>query len=335
MSFVNAIGVHLLIQLIALVTVFIWGDFWLVWQFRERGVSTANVNFKSNNENTDELAIDVTEQSHGDPARSQLRHDFGNTSWCRNSTCNNSLLCQSCKRRYLIIFTSGRSASTTLTWMMDSLPGIRMSGENNDLLRKFFTFFQSTFDENFLSGIGRKTAWGRNNIEEGSLSCILQNTIELITPPELPIHNMEEEQSMIIGFKTIRSHKAKDTEEMQVFVEFLKKNLPCARYFINFRSDFEDHMQSVQTSLNWNVSGVKMELGQLKLLYELLGSEHAYLLDSTQWTKDVGVLNQALDWLGYSSSCYFSELLEFNTKKYDHTKTFFSNSSAFANCTRH
>jgi hypothetical protein len=216
-----------------------------------------------------------------------------------------------------------------------SIKGCLKEGEN-DLLRKMFTFFQTTFNRQFQAGIGKKHPFGRNKIEEGSLSCILQNIIELITPPELPIHNMEEEKSMIIGFKTIRSHRAKDKDEMQAFVEFLKKNLPCARYLINYRSDTESHMNSLQTNFKWNdvESRLNREVGLLKLLYELLGSEHAYLLDSSQWTKDVGVLNQALDWLGYGHACYFSELLEFNTNNFENTKTKLSESSRFPNCTR-
>jgi hypothetical protein len=72
--------------------------------------------------------------------------------------------------------------------MMDSLPGIRMSGENNDLFEEnVCPFFQPTFDSNFLAGIGTKTAFGRNEITEGSISCILQYTIELITPPDIII----------------------------------------------------------------------------------------------------------------------------------------------------
>jgi hypothetical protein len=331
--------VHQIIQFLVLGLVFAIWNFWTIWNFEECDVSREYVDLKRKNKETnDKLKTKSIEQSGGDPAVLRLENDFGNTGWCRNSTCNSSILCQPCNRRFLIIFASGRSASTTLTWMMDSLPGVRMSGENNDLLRKMYELFESTFDSKFYRGVGRRVPFGRNEIAEGSLSCILQKTIELITPPELPIHNMEEEKSMIIGFKTIRSFRDKEKDEMKLFVDFLEKNLPCARYLINYRSDSEALKKSVETLFHWTkdvATKIETEKRQLKLLYELLGSERAYLLDSSEWIKDIGILNQALEWLGYNPSCHFSELLEFNTRKrYMNTKTHFSDSSAFANCTR-
>jgi hypothetical protein len=56
-------------------------------------------------------------------------------------------------------------------------------------------------------------------------------------------------------------------------------------------------------------SKVKKEQGQLKLFQKLLSSERAYLLDSARWTKDVGILNQALDWLGMVLPATFQNFL--------------------------
>lgn len=264
--------------------------------------------------------------------------DFSGSSWCPKAICKSSPMCQPCKRRFLIIFSSGRSASTTLTWMMDSLPGVRMSGENNNLLRKQFSFYSGTFEaEHFEKGYGEKNAFGRNQILEGSLSCILQNAIELITPPEFPIQDQEEEQSTIVGFKTIRSHIAENNDNMQLFVDFLQEHLPCARYLVNYRSDIKAHIKSWGTNFNWTgdiAKEIQMENDNLMLLYSMLGPDQAYLLDSTKWTKNVTVLNEALGWLGYNSSCYFPEVLEFNTKQYMHTKTEFGDASIFSNCMR-
>jgi hypothetical protein len=128
MGIAASLSVHRVFMLAVFASVIGLWRFGLALFFRGNDLSTENVCLQIKN--------GVTEQSHGDPARSKLENDFGNTGWCRNSVCNNSQLCKPCQRRFLIIFTVGRSASTTLTWMMDSLPGIRMSGENNDLLRK-------------------------------------------------------------------------------------------------------------------------------------------------------------------------------------------------------
>ena len=62
-----------------------------------------------------------------------------------------------------------------------------------------------------------------------------------------------------------------------------------------------------------------------------LFGEHAMVLDSSEWTKDVSYLNQAVEWLGYDKACSFHDVLEFNTKAdkkgqgYRHGKTKLNN----------
>lgn len=213
-----------------------------------------------------------------------------------------------------------------------------MSGENHDILKKQYLFYQETFDEvHWGRSIGQKTAFGRNEIPEGSLSCILQNTMELITPPVFPVKDVPEEDSTIIGFKNIQSHIFENPEEMQTFVDFLKEHLPCARFLVNYRSDIQALAKSFEKNFQWSgeiEKGIQEEIDSLKRLYEQLGPEQAYLLDSDMWTKNVTVLNEALHWMGYSQSCNFPEVLEFNTKEYMHTKTEFKDTSAMTNCQR-
>ena len=39
------------------------------------------------------------------------------------------------------------------------------------------------------------------------------------------------------------------------------------------------------------------------------------MIDSEQWTNNVTVLNKEIvDWMGYSRECYFTKLLEYNTR---------------------
>jgi len=45
-------------------------------------------------------------------------------SWCPRATCNNSPLCQPCKKRFLFIISTGRSGSTSLLSMLNYLPGV-------------------------------------------------------------------------------------------------------------------------------------------------------------------------------------------------------------------
>ncbi len=61
---------------------------------------------------------------------------FNNTNshkdtWCPYAICRNSPSCTPCNRRYLLIVANGRSGSSTLLRMLNLLPRIRLSGENN------------------------------------------------------------------------------------------------------------------------------------------------------------------------------------------------------------
>ena len=45
-------------------------------------------------------------------------------SYCPKAVCNNSPLCQPCKKRFLFIVATGRSGSTTLLHMLNYLPNV-------------------------------------------------------------------------------------------------------------------------------------------------------------------------------------------------------------------
>ena len=55
-------------------------------------------------------------------------------SWCPKAVCQNSPMCAPCNRRHLLLLATARSGSTTLLSMLNQLPLVRMSGENNNEL---------------------------------------------------------------------------------------------------------------------------------------------------------------------------------------------------------
>jgi hypothetical protein len=253
-------------------------------------------------------------------------------SWCPKAVCLDSDLCQPCQRRFLILLATGRSASTTLNFMLDSLPGVRMSGENNDqlkairvmmenvMLRRAFGYYNSTFE--------RKQAWGHNPIPPGAAACVGQKMIETINPPLLTDHQsgtsssvLEDDADTIIGFKTIRFLQNGTTEADTIaLVRWVKSNFPCTKFIVNIRSATGDQAISQVRAFpegNPLIAGSAEKLLQLnermRSLVKLFGGDQAYLLDSSEWTKDLESLNQAVEWLGFHKSCHFQELLDFNT----------------------
>jgi hypothetical protein len=281
------------------------------------------------------------------------RFDY-TSSWCPNANCTGTPICYPCQRRWLIIVTTGRSASTTLTEMIDRLPGIRMTGENNNLVGRFENLLQD-WPQDMIDGTA--PAWFHNPIPEESWSCASQTVFTTANPPKLvksnssikngdgegeePLLTLEEgsDEQTILGFKTIRlfdneiiQHTYNLTEvqiqdiAMNMF-EALTRLFPCSRFVVNFRSDVTSQVISWQAS--FGATNPDEILKRLKLDNDLLHAFHNYsiiqrsfLLDSTQWTRNITTFNEMLDWLGYSKSCHFPAALEYNTQDgYSATKT--------------
>ena len=80
--------------------------------------STAAQPFKEHEMN--EAEKDETFQ----PFESFNHTNLHQNSWCPRATCNNSPMCQPCKKRFLFIIATGRSGSTSLLSMLNYLPGV-------------------------------------------------------------------------------------------------------------------------------------------------------------------------------------------------------------------
>jgi hypothetical protein len=254
------------------------------------------------------------------------RFNYTNTTWCPKAGCEQSELCFPCQRRFLIVLASGRSASTTLTWMLDSLPGIRMSGENNGTLLRIQDMIANVRDNEFFeTQEGKKAAWGHNKVPEGGWACMGQHVIETINPPwlkktitdNLP-RLVKDDSETILGFKNIRTISRRDKRDDPKTVDFIREIFPCSRIIINIRSDVEELAASQAKAFhkmnsNKATNVLREETNRLRQMAEMFGDQ-GLLIDSSEWTKNINVINEAVEWLGFSQECFFKELLEFNTK---------------------
>jgi hypothetical protein len=264
------------------------------------------------------------------------RFDY-TSSWCPNANCTGSPICYPCQRRWLIVLATGRSVSTTLKEMIERLPGIRMTGENNNLVDRFVDTLQE-----MPVHMTRATspAWSHNPIREESWSCAAQTIFTTVNPPklaktgELP----ESDEQTILGFKEIRIFPNDFTPttgltQMQIqkiakdMVERLNHLFPCSRVVVNFRSDVQSQVASHVSRFHINneaeaLHQIQRDNDILHAFHQAMGRERSFLLDSTTWTKNISAFNQMLDWLGFSDSCHFTAALEYNTKDgYKATKT--------------
>jgi len=246
-------------------------------------------------------------------------------SWCPKAVCHSNVICMTCQRRFLIILTLGRSASTTLTWTLNYLPGVRMSGEEQGLLGVLMDFEQVKLSRPYEMAVQAKNRYGafdHNTIPDGSLACASQKMVEAINPPcfkncsetsklVLP----KDEASEIVGFKTIKfvnqSVAPKDA------ADFLLRHFPCARFIVNYSSDAKHQAESqirafkATTSVDAKADVIEHQAAYLMNVAKEIGDQ-AIVIDSAQWTKNITVLNEAVEWLGFTD-CAFPRPLQLNT----------------------
>lgn len=245
------------------------------------------------------------------------------SSWCPFASCFDSAMCRPCQRRFLILICTGRSASTTLTWMIDALPGVRMAGENNNTLHYLKNMKEAVMDNKLWArNGGKKSAWGHNEVPPQSFSCVAQHMIETINPPKQKtgksFSKMEEKvrkevDQSIVGFKTIRFLDGPESDDNSL-VQFIRENFPCSKIVINYTSNLTRQSNSAwHAALKKNSTILKLEEANARLrkISTMFGSR-AYLLDSAAWLKNISVLNEMVDWLGFSEKCHFTSLLAFN-----------------------
>jgi len=130
-------------------------------------------------------------------------------------------------------------------------------------------------------------------------------------------------QSTILGLKTIRIQKSDFSQSEWSPSEaaaFFKESFPCSRIVVNIRSDTEGQDAS-RIKLGWSANasavdeGLVKEIEFLTKFAENLGPDTARLIDMTMWTKNISILNDLLDWLGYKE-CHFKSLVHANHDGY-------------------
>lgn len=255
------------------------------------------------------------------PPPSEKNHRDYTTSWCPFAKCNNSPLCQPCSRRYLIVIASGRSASTTMLYMMNRLPNVRLSGENNNMVRAIDTMLRTMSDREDLAE-DLEGAWKHAAIRKSDFACVAQSMMNAINPPEKLVQEDEDrllaDEDTILGWKTIRFHLNSWPTEQSV--AFLREHFPCSRVIINYNSNIRRQAESLLAlwGQGENMKEVQEELeaenDQLLDVANKLGSNQAFVMDTSIYeSPESGVreVNAMVKWLGFKG-CTFTDLLHEN-----------------------
>lgn len=244
--------------------------------------------------------------------------------WCPAAACYNSPACSPCNRRFLFILATPRSGSTTILQTLNELPGVRLSGENDNVFYNLWnlinfgeikTVLRQNYDQN-------SSFWIHNAVTRGAMACTIQNFMETINPPPLLTQKYSKilplskyDDSTIIGAKMIRVQKNK--WQPKLVAEFIREYFPCAKFVVNIRSDVQSQLRSQETtfkdSKNPDTDRIIQHNKFLISLTEVLG-DNAILIDMIEWSKDIKVLNDAIEWIGFRD-CEIENVIHTNHGK--------------------
>lgn len=192
---------------------------------------------------------------------------------------------------YLFVVTYGRSGSTLISGLLNTLPGYLIRGENRDALHHLFLFHTTLLAESRRGPKGKlrqKTHpfFGIADFPpQRSLAGIRRLALETVLRPK--------QETRVTGFKEIRWYQ-KDMEE---YVAWLREVFPGARFLVNTRNH-----ESVLKSAWWAEGGDHSEHlaeteQRILAVAESLG-DAAYHVHYDDYVADPTVLRGLFEWLG-------------------------------------
>lgn len=193
--------------------------------------------------------------------------------------------------RYLFVMTYGRSGSTLLQGILNSIPGYLIRGENRDAVYHLYRFHQTCVHEaKRVTRADGRVLRGTHpffGIDEFPADRSLAGVRDTVTRTLLrPAHD-----TRVTGFKEIRWYQ-KDLPE---YVGFLRQAFPGARFLVNTR----DH-EAVLASAFWRTKPrdgrlERAEQGILDVATEL--GDAAYRVHYDDYVADPDVLSGMFRWL--------------------------------------
>ncbi|MEQ6899723.1 sulfotransferase [Nocardioides sp. YIM 152588] len=200
---------------------------------------------------------------------------------------------------YLFVLTYGRSGSTLVQGILNSIPGFLIRGENRQALRHLWEF-----DRGLVAERSRmRRLQRRAGDEPGSSDTTApwfgidgyphRRALALTRQLALSTLLRPDEDTRVTGFKEIRW----DQEDTPEYVAWLREVFPGARFVINTRD-----LGAVSQSAWWGEQpGATAKLVERERVLDALAGqlgEVAYRVHYDEFTADPTVLRGLFDWLG-------------------------------------
>lgn len=194
---------------------------------------------------------------------------------------------------YLFIVTYGRSGSTLVNGLLNTIPGYVIRGENRDAVYQLYRFHQTLLIESRRGS--RQALRERTNAFFGIGDFPPQQSLDGIRRLVLDTVLRPPPKTRVTGFKEIRWYQP----SLEGYVEWLREVFPGARFLVNTRN-----LADVAASKWWGEGepeSTTEKLAQMEerilAIAEGLG-DAAYRIHYDDYVADPGVLRGLFEWLG-------------------------------------
>lgn len=192
---------------------------------------------------------------------------------------------------YLFLVTYGRSGSTLLMGLLNTLPGYLIRGENRDALHHLYLFDETMRTES--------ANWPKRRTREpthpffGITGYPREKAARQLRRIATDTVMRPQEDTRVTGFKEIRWYH----QDLEKYVAWLAEVFPGARFLVNTR-DHEDVLKSKWWAKGEDKSQHLADIEQRILgLADSLG-EAAYRVHYGEYVADPTVLRGLFAWLG-------------------------------------
>lgn len=192
---------------------------------------------------------------------------------------------------HVFVVTYGRSGSTLLMGLLNSLPGYLIRGENRDALHHLFLFDQTMKVESRRrpKEVLRDPTHPFFGVGDYPRPRALRQLRRLVTDTVL----RPEDDTRVTGFKEIRWYH----DDLEDYVAWLREVFPGARFLVNTR----DHADVLQSKWWAKEEGAAERLAGIEqrilALADALG-DAAYRVHYDEYVADPTVLRGMFAWLG-------------------------------------
>ena len=192
---------------------------------------------------------------------------------------------------FVFVVTYGRSGSTLLMGLLNSIPGYLIRGENWDALHHLFRFHRTLVEGSQKwepARLRQRTHpfFGAADFpEQRSYARTRDLVVDTVLRPEA--------DTRVTGFKEIRWYR----DDVEEYVAWLREVFPGARFVVNTRDHDEVRRSGWWAKHPENAESLPRVEARILALADALGGA-AYRVHYNDYVADPSVLRGLYDWLG-------------------------------------